>query len=297
MHTDRCDNTCGQKCHAKGSRKETTIQEFMYRVTTNVEHEMHDYTVNNWSHQNSNKRIKEKSGSHTEKAFNRFTTKNRQLYWNITHNTESTVVWNLKPEQWGWPLVQVKYQGEKACDKRQQHDDDDDDAYYYYYYYYYHHHHHHHHAAAADDDDDDEVRGSDSHVAADLSLLWGYAVLTWCNFPKDLNLQCYCVYVDWTVSKCLPYLISPQAKQLSHPLYQSLAILTMLNYGIHGKFKLIYLYWGARKKSQGWWGSWYLRLCILCLLLYFSPGSLGIHRKSKNTCCWCRLSLPTFMWL
>jgi hypothetical protein len=26
----------------------------------------------------------------------------------------------LKPEQWGSPLVQEKYQGEKACDKRQQ---------------------------------------------------------------------------------------------------------------------------------------------------------------------------------
>jgi len=31
MHTDRCGNTSGQKCHIKGSRKETTIQEFMYR--------------------------------------------------------------------------------------------------------------------------------------------------------------------------------------------------------------------------------------------------------------------------
>jgi hypothetical protein len=26
----------------------------------------------------------------------------------------------LKPEQWGSPLVQEKYQEEKACDKRQQ---------------------------------------------------------------------------------------------------------------------------------------------------------------------------------
>ena len=31
----------------------------MYRVTTDMEHEMHDHTVNNWSHRNSNKRFKE----------------------------------------------------------------------------------------------------------------------------------------------------------------------------------------------------------------------------------------------
>jgi hypothetical protein len=29
MHTERCGNTSKQKCHAKGSRKETKIQEFM----------------------------------------------------------------------------------------------------------------------------------------------------------------------------------------------------------------------------------------------------------------------------
>jgi len=37
---------------------------------------------------------------------------------NIAHNTESTAVWSLKPERWGSLLVQEKYQGEKACDKR-----------------------------------------------------------------------------------------------------------------------------------------------------------------------------------
>jgi hypothetical protein len=36
--------------------------------------------------------------------------------WNITHNTESTAVWNLKPEWRGSPLVQEKCQEEKACD-------------------------------------------------------------------------------------------------------------------------------------------------------------------------------------
>ena len=58
VHTDRCGNTCGQKCHAKGSRQEAKIKEFMYRDVTNVEHEMYDYTGNKWKHQNSNKRFK-----------------------------------------------------------------------------------------------------------------------------------------------------------------------------------------------------------------------------------------------
>ena len=40
MHTDRCGNTQRQKCPAKGSRKEATIQECMFRDTMNVEPEM-----------------------------------------------------------------------------------------------------------------------------------------------------------------------------------------------------------------------------------------------------------------
>jgi hypothetical protein len=38
MRADRCGNTGGQKCCVIGSSKETKIQEFMYRDTTNVEH-------------------------------------------------------------------------------------------------------------------------------------------------------------------------------------------------------------------------------------------------------------------
>jgi hypothetical protein len=89
--TDRCGNTSGQKCHAKGSRKDTKIQQFMYRETADVEHQMCDCTSSNWSHRNSNKRFKEKFGSHTRKTFNRFTT-NDSCTWNITHNTQSTAV-------------------------------------------------------------------------------------------------------------------------------------------------------------------------------------------------------------
>jgi len=75
MYTDRCGNTHRQKCCTKGSGKETKIQEFLYRDTTTVEPEMYDCTGNNWSHWNSNKRLKEKFGSCTRKTFDRFTTK------------------------------------------------------------------------------------------------------------------------------------------------------------------------------------------------------------------------------
>jgi hypothetical protein len=37
MRTDRCGCTCGQKCHAKGSRKENKVHEFMYRDATKCE--------------------------------------------------------------------------------------------------------------------------------------------------------------------------------------------------------------------------------------------------------------------
>jgi hypothetical protein len=40
-----------------------------------VEPEMNDYTSNNWSHWNSNEKLKEKFGSYTRKTFDRFTTK------------------------------------------------------------------------------------------------------------------------------------------------------------------------------------------------------------------------------
>ena len=91
----------------------------MYRDKTNVETVMYDYTSNNWSHWNSNGKLKEKFGSYTYiwKTFDRFTTKDSYT-WNITHNTESIAVRILKPERWGSPLVQEKYQEEKACDKR-----------------------------------------------------------------------------------------------------------------------------------------------------------------------------------
>jgi len=91
MHTDRCGNIRRQKCCAKGSGKDVKIQEFLYRDTMNVEPEMYDYTSNNWSQRNSNKRFKEKFGSCTRKTCDRFTTKD-SCTCNITRNTESTAV-------------------------------------------------------------------------------------------------------------------------------------------------------------------------------------------------------------
>ena len=79
------------KCCAKGSGKGVKMQEFMYRDTTNVEPEMYDCTSNNWSHWNSNEKLKEKFGNYTRKTFDRFTTKDSYT-WNITHNTGSTAV-------------------------------------------------------------------------------------------------------------------------------------------------------------------------------------------------------------
>ena len=58
MHTDKCGNTGRQKCCAKGRGKEVKIQEFVYRDTANVEPEMYGYNGNNWSHWNSNEKLK-----------------------------------------------------------------------------------------------------------------------------------------------------------------------------------------------------------------------------------------------
>jgi hypothetical protein len=45
----------------------------------------------NWSHWNSNEKLKEKFETHTRKTFDRFTTKDSYT-WNIAHNTERTAV-------------------------------------------------------------------------------------------------------------------------------------------------------------------------------------------------------------
>ena len=58
------------------------IQEFVYRDTTNVEPEMYDCTSNNWSHWNSNEKLKERFGSCTRKNNN-----NNASKWQMGFNS------------------------------------------------------------------------------------------------------------------------------------------------------------------------------------------------------------------
>jgi hypothetical protein len=85
------NNNNNNKCRAKGSGKEVKIQTFRYTDTTKVEPEMYDYNSYNWSHWNSNEKLKGKSGRYTRKTFDRFATEDSYT-WNITHNMESTAV-------------------------------------------------------------------------------------------------------------------------------------------------------------------------------------------------------------
>ena len=71
MHTDRRGT---QKCRAKGRGKEAKIQDFMYRDTMNVEPEILDYTSNNWSHRNINKRVQRNIWKPYQETFSRSTT-------------------------------------------------------------------------------------------------------------------------------------------------------------------------------------------------------------------------------
>jgi hypothetical protein len=56
-----------------------------------VKLELCDYTSNNWSHWNSNEKLKEKFGNYTRQAFDRYTKKDAVL--GTSHvNKESTAV-------------------------------------------------------------------------------------------------------------------------------------------------------------------------------------------------------------
>jgi len=87
----RGEKACDKRQHNNNNNNNNNIQDRMYRDTTNVEPEMYDSTSNNWSHWNSNEKLREKFGSYTRKTFDRFTTKDGDT-WNITHNKESTAV-------------------------------------------------------------------------------------------------------------------------------------------------------------------------------------------------------------
>ena len=80
----------GNVVQKEAEKKLKYVKDFMYRDTANVEPEMYDCTSNNWSHWNSNEKLKEKFGN-CRKTLDRFTT-NDSYTWNITHNTESTAM-------------------------------------------------------------------------------------------------------------------------------------------------------------------------------------------------------------
>ena len=77
---------------------------------------MYDYTSNNWSHWNSNKKLKEQFGSCTRKTFDRFTTKDSYT-WNITQYGKYC---SVKLEAWavGITAGSREVPGRNACDRR-----------------------------------------------------------------------------------------------------------------------------------------------------------------------------------
>jgi hypothetical protein len=75
----------------KEAKKRLKYKSLGIRDTANVKPEMYDCTGYNWSHWNSNEKLKEKFGSYTRKIFDRFTTADSYT-WKITHNTESTAL-------------------------------------------------------------------------------------------------------------------------------------------------------------------------------------------------------------
>ena len=82
----------------------------------NVEPEMYDCTGNNWSHWNSNEKLKENFKLYRENI--RQIHYKRQLYSEQHTQYGKYCSVKLKRERWGSLLVQEKQQEEKACDKR-----------------------------------------------------------------------------------------------------------------------------------------------------------------------------------
>ena len=124
MRADRCGDTCGQKCRAKGSRKEAKIQQFMCRNTANVDHAMCECTGDMWGHRNSNERFKDPFGSQSGETYSRSSTKDSCI-WNITHNSESA---ELQAETGRLRLADRRWlRRGSAREKRRVSRDDDDD--------------------------------------------------------------------------------------------------------------------------------------------------------------------------
>jgi len=91
MYTDRCGNTGGQKCRAKGSGKEAKIQELCIEIqlTWNLKCEI--IPVTSGATGIVIKGLKEEFVIHTGKKFNRLTTKDSYT-GNITYHSGSKTV-------------------------------------------------------------------------------------------------------------------------------------------------------------------------------------------------------------
>jgi len=60
MHPDSRGKTSMYGCHTIGIRKETKVQELMFRGPTTVQRQMYDYTSSNWNNRNSNQSFTKK---------------------------------------------------------------------------------------------------------------------------------------------------------------------------------------------------------------------------------------------
>jgi hypothetical protein len=72
----------------KKAAENKLMQDFMFRNRTFVEHEMYDYTCNNWCHRNSNKNLKK--ALKVTPGIHEYIHYKKSYSWNITYNTEST---------------------------------------------------------------------------------------------------------------------------------------------------------------------------------------------------------------
>jgi hypothetical protein len=116
MHTDRCGHTSGQKCHTKGSRKETKYNSLCIEIQRMWDMKcmiIPVVTGATWIViRGLRKNLETIPGKHWIDSLE------KTAVLGTSHNTESTAVWNLIPKRWGSPLVQEEYQGEMTCDKR-----------------------------------------------------------------------------------------------------------------------------------------------------------------------------------
>ena len=85
-------------CHAKAGRKESTIREFSYRDTTNVNHKSISVTIRATRIviEVLKKRLEKTTGKRPGGSFTK-----DSYTWKITGSTGSTAIRNLKPERWG----------------------------------------------------------------------------------------------------------------------------------------------------------------------------------------------------